>query len=800
MGLFDSDYVYVAYAASSSLFDEDKRPDTLKSVLLQTTINDENTISEGITLALQTNMYARARSMIRYAERAYVRGLPESTHQLTVAPYDAVQDAIEAEIGEPVSSIYYLYTGNFDEDFFIKRGLKMYYNDPDYFPWDDPPDVPYWDESQETIQIPVINPDTGEYYVTDNLPGWERLAILGSALYAVHFLYTDNLGVIQRWPIPNSFNLTEYANFGDEWIQARYRKSSTPDQTDYWIYKVGSGEIPELEEEISYNDITGQYLPVVILMHDKVWFDEADPAEDDELELTTDRILKRLTLDAHEVKQDYLDQKAEDEESGEVNVGDAEEWDVFIHFAVPIYSDVRASIEYLSEYFKILEDFQLFDFDQYQEYLASDRDAQPINEIKITEGDIDGYNMDFRWTYAYSITRPGQYIVAETGEPLAVGKAYSKLYPEINPDGLYEVHGDGILIASDVGGDTPAGKPGFHAYAVFTQQDQDGYGNLNYTQVLVMAPSMRYIINTSEDDGNYRLRYVEAPLFGSELASAEFRLPIHIGALRAMPTMHREELLSDALCATVFLVEEIEVEWYQQHFFRFLIVIIVVIVLILAYQYQWLPKIWALAGAATGVTAASYYLLYVVMTFALGFLISFAGSVIGGRFGKYFVIVASLFISGKNPFKNLTASWTNIGTNGLSWGSAVSFINSAGLFLNFGFTVYQDIALAKLQSDMRDFIKTAREKEQELQDVWDTIAPPPSWLDPMDLIRIQSDNNYIEQAEEFYERVLNPNPGLLGYDLINSFPEIALTLPENLGEPNVLEIMFYELEQQRGAA
>ena len=98
---------------------------------------------------------------------------------------------------------------------------------------------------------------------------------------------------------------------------------------------------------------------------------------------------------------------------------------------------------------------------------------------------------------------------------------------------------------------------------------------------------------------------------------------------------------------------------------------------------------------------------------------------------------------------------------------------------------------------MRDFQKTAKEKNDILQDAWDSMGEVPSWLDPMDLIRVQS-HTIIETPDNFRGRTLNANPGVLGYDLINRFQEIALTLPED-GDNNMIASMFEQMANQRGA-
>jgi len=334
---------------------------------------------------------------------------------------------------------------------------------------------------------------------------------------------------------------------------------------------------------------------------------------------------------------------------------------------------------------------------------------------------------------------------------------------------------------------------------VFTKQHYDlATDTWSYTQVLVMAPSMMYVINTSEEAEPERERYTVVELFPEDPEqNSEFRVPINISSLQAVSAMHREELLADAICSTVFLVEEVKVKWYQQGFMRWLLVIIIVIILVVTWQYELLPSLAALAGAATGATALALWALYTVMVFAIGFLISFAGGLIGGKFGILFVLVASMMMAGVNPFSNLANSWSTLATTP-SWGSAFSFIQATAPLTNFAMIVHQDLTMAKLESEMRDFLKSAREKYDQLQDAWDSFGEMPSWLDPMDLIAIQT-TTVLESPDEFFSRTLNANPGILGYDLIHNFADIALMLPDTPGTTNVIDSMLNTFAEQRGA-
>ena len=634
MGLFSSKHVFTAYAASSSLIEPEDRNSTVKGLLLQASITGDTSLAEAVTLGLQTNLYARARSMVRYALRedtGYVYGLPEPTH----VPRD--------------------------------------------------------------------------------------------------------------------------------------------------------------------------YLPIVPLMQDREWFDESAQPE---LEKTTKRILKRLALDATDVKEQYIAQVEEGIASGDrPGTDELDDWDFFIQFAVPMHTQTRGSREYLWNYFQFLGEKHTWLYRaDYEAYIAGPQtEKQPRNNFHLSKGEgsntdwtklSTGYEVLYAYSYIETVTYAGEYTPPGWLAPLGPNHCYSKIYRLTDPDyaeGIEEVHGPGAPIASS----EPEGA--YHTYAVFTKQNIDN----TYTQVLIMAPSQMFIINVTEEGADSDFQYIDVPLFPDDPEEeSEMRWPILMESLRDTATMHREEMLQEALCATVFLVEHVKVKWYQQTFFKWLIVIIVIIVIIIAQQYHLLATVKGLAAAAFAVgatgTAIAFAALYVAMVFALGFLISFAGSLIGGNYGKLFVIVATLYMAGVNPFANMSQAWGNLVTN-TGFGTAISFIQAVQPILTVANLAYSAYQTDKLEGEMEDFMKTAKDKYDELRDAYDMLGESPTGLDPLFITNMFT-GYFPEDPDTFYNRSLNANPGVLGYDLINEFSSIALTLPEDTQDGNIVDIVMDSFARQRGAA
>lgn len=840
MSLFSSKTYYFAHAGSQSLFEV--QPDTLESNILQTAIGNEGTMSQAIRYVIATDQFARAKAMMRYAERyydptkpgGYVRGFPEANLNLvTVAP-EQIEAALTRAVGT-WDQILFMKAGDYDEVFMVEKEFQDMWPDAflaQYNLLNGPPPEEIWHSGLSEITIPVVNPDTGEYYLANNDidiirvdPEWDfgeepfgpTPVFLG--YYRVSFPYTDNNGDPQLFSFQNQVNITEYLS--GSWIQVRYLQDGIE---KYWTYKVGSGLDPDLETYIQEEEREASFLPVAVLMHDRVWFNE-DP--DSELAITTNKLLKKMGTTGDQVREDF--EAAEEENPSE----GGDKWDFFMHFAIPIETKVRGSLEYFWYFFSELEAWESFKAEQYLNYLASPNSAQPINEINITEAGVTGYNVDYRWSYIHTTSHTGFWEVENTDEdkygpgptrPLRgreVAKEIIQLQQGVGTNTEYQE-----IIDRAFGPGTPIGtynedpdEGGYHDIVVLWRQRRDDELEPGddpevgrYDQMIIMGLSMQYRINTAEIgvDGarDNRFRYAVPLLFGDEEETKEFRIPILYKSLLEVPVLHREEAVADGFTATVFLVERQKVKWYQRSFFKWLIVIIAIVIVVLAIFYPGfyavLKQYAAAIAAAFGSTSAFAVLaIYKLLLFALGTIIALAASTIGQEFGStagliFSIIAAAAMFYAGGGFQNLSNSWNSM-LESPGWASAVSFINAVSPIYNMGFSVYQNRVLAGYEDELRDFIADAKEKQQQLKDAWDSFGPVPDWIDPMDLVNMFRRLGSSESANSYLSRTLTLNPGVLGYEAIGEFTDLALMLPQELQEGTVVDAMMQDFAKQRGA-
>ena len=191
MGIFSSSWKYNAYAATTSLFEEDNHPHTFQTVMLEGLRMDDS-FANILAFSFRTDMYARTRSMVKYATREvdpYIRGLPTSEFGTFTVEKEWINDAILREIKMPLEDFYWLKHGDFDPDFLTNMFIHDHYMDINYFPWPD------------GCLLPLANPnfdDGSTGWILDNSVVNDRI---GELTTAAGTLYNESVGVVSAGEI-----------------------------------------------------------------------------------------------------------------------------------------------------------------------------------------------------------------------------------------------------------------------------------------------------------------------------------------------------------------------------------------------------------------------------------------------------------------------------------------------------------------------------------------------------------------------------------------------------------------------
>lgn len=742
----------------------------------------------------------------------------------------------------------------------------------DNFRWSSDQD-PHWDEWHLTVELPEIDPATGENRIVPNVPRFEmqppfdeqtylayeelrytdpdaytRLPFgIDSMTFKLFFDYLDASGEPQSWEMPKLIDMTEYTQ--GYWFLARYTKASVlhPEldphalHVDYFDYLIGSNLDPILEQQFAEGEQEEEeFLPVIILMQDKQWYDwphgtdnpwTGEPGDwsnwpKSDLHRTTDRMLKKLAMKGAEIKEKFLEQEADDSNTD----NNTEKWDFMLHFAAPLYTGNSSTAIYLYNFFERMMAFTEYTFEDYQAYLGSTnpnwpyywyipkegsftgdkkyyKAAQPVTNLHITEGNLTGYDVRYGWSYIFQKTFQGQfhddrdagYLNQGHEEPLLPNQASIQMYERqernefLYRKGLDQMHVDtpDFLIGR--------GDEGYHDYVIITYQhgDYDENGepiNMYYDRILVMALSQEYKININDyrEAPNYQFRYADIDLFDvdeSYKPLQAFRIPLSIQGLKDMPVLKREEVIADSACWTVFLVHKEKVKWYESGFFKIFIVVVAIIVIVVV-AYYGLGSIATSIATAFGVQASpiAVFLISTVLAFAIGQIIAMAGQAIGGLWGTVFMIVASIYLAQSG---GLTVK------SGLpgSWGNVVNYLNSARPYLEGAYQLYAYYVNTNLQHEWELFMLNAREKQRLLDEAYARLEEH-GWLSPWDIVAMQK--WHLESPDQFMARSKMTNPGAVANDMVYNFARMALNLPRYPMEPNSIQDMFEGFQQQIG--
>jgi hypothetical protein len=849
MGLFSGKNYYYAYAGSQSVIE--KLRSTIQGEIVTASLAGswDYGVVDGIKVGAGIDFYSRAKAMLKYAgkEDGYIRGFPESNVTVIRIDPQHIEAALTRAVGS-FDSINYVLKGRYNERFFIAKKIQEVYLDPNYFNWPNGnPSISHWDDEMESVEIPVVNPDTGTYFTSNNdfdyaryvpelylseqdlidMIGSDRYVRIGEESITSEYTISFPYGTDSTYPLGSRIDIGDDTH-NHQWVMVGYEVGG---QNFYWAYQIGSNADPEFEGQILLEDRYGQYLPVAVLMQDKRWFDE-DP--DSELAKTTNKLLKKLATTGTEIREEFQEQEEEDKKANK----QAEKWDFFIHFAVPIRTQVRGAKNYLYHYFRQLEEWSQTTYKDYYDYLSSQSGdkylkAQPVSEITIKEAGINGYNVSYRWSFIKTEEHVGIYTVKErqyvqgdydpelgnfgfggfyqtTERPLEPRETHIEIYQRSDKAGeqepeyqqtIDEFFGPGTPIGLD--GKDPD-KTGYHDIIVITDRESN---EETYTRTLIMGLSMRYTINTSEDAYNYRFRYSVPELFGLEEEVKEFRIPILASSLLEVSRMRREECVQAGLTATVFLVQKVHLSWYQTGFFKWLIIIIAIIIIILSIVYaggagsDQAGGLIAAMVSATGASGIAAYALYVVFSFAIGWILVTAASNIGGTAGKIFLIVAmavmlySASAGGGSP----ADAWTNFASNP-GWATAAKFLASIRPYLELGMNTYSTYRQTILENKYENFMEDHRDRMEKLEAAYNTLGPPPEGVDPYDIQQALSFTFAWETADEYVSRTLNTNPGQDAIEYVLNFTEAALLPPKYAGQTSIIDGMLVDFAEQRGAA
>lgn len=752
MGLFSSKKKTYVGTSVTRVLEDDAITDTMQASVLQAILKDED-ISVRVLENMQSTIGVRAERMYSWAKKKYIYGLPSGRMVSTQEGAAQAQGILEVVEGQPVVIEYSQLAPANRLHVAWMRLISQYGYNP------------------QTNELTVLSTQKGKTVLLDDirieipeteiaslpdecLDQWGLAAVSGykpdratndvnsrSIYLARPVRKTGSSGpsqqqarIIYSWESPYSGNRFEtnylYGNTtrateqliisladldqDEDFLHVKY---ATPSQTKYWMYQIGSGSYPILDNlyNVPY-DISGTFFPFIFFRHNKTKLNEAGFGEGyrdnkkmcDILKLDYDTILDGIheNPDINDVTQAVLT------------------------FAVPPNPSTQIEKRYLFDFFSEqwgYQDVSVREVSSNQ--LLSARSFFREDKTKLSTKHAiviqDGlFKMSLGFNQIYKRTKVG--VIGSKG-------TYTSGYGSVAA--IRKVENDSGEIV-DQG----------YLERVYTYRHQ-------ISERFYQEVEVRGLVTEYQIDGNYTT-------LGDEEDDI-LLVPVDRSITSNYPMGQRESLYSRALHFVFNSLVVVKVKWYQSGFFKFVLTVAAFAFAIytfgasavgqslLAYSIGMTTLQAVVMTAITGLFTAlvSYYAIQLFIT-AVGPELTFLIAIIAAVAGMYMMFDAG-------------------SVAGAPWAQDLLKLSN-GLTSQMGSSIQAELAdLTQVQSE---FTKEM-EAQLKLLDNAQDLLEPTRLLHPFTI--------FGESPDDFYNRTVHSgNIGTMVLSSVTNYVELSLTLPK----------------------
>lgn len=250
-------------------------------------------------------------------------------------------------------------------------------------------------------------------------------------------------------------------------------------------------------------------------------------------------------------------------------------------------------------------------------------------------------------------------------------------------------------------------------------------------------------------------------------------IPINYDLLQEFSVREKSEILTKAMSLILYWQNRqvIKTGFFGSKFFKILSLALQVVMF--AYGVGAFGKF--LSGIASGAISAVQALIAVATNVLTTVVIDAVLSELAEKGGIFAVIVAVYML-----YKfNVGGFATMADGSGMPW--AQQLLESVTLTANTIAGAIGDVTklgYEELLDDIRMFDKSAKDKQEELDEARDLLGDTDNMYNPL-LVSYSTDHFVsVESASAFYNRALNPNPGVAALSYISSYASIGVSLPE----------------------
>ena len=737
MGLFSSKKKTYVGTSVMRVLEDDAITDTMKVSVIQAILKDED-ISMRVLENMQNTIGIRAERMYSWAKKNYIYGLPSGKMVSTQEGVEQAQDVLTSIEGQPVVVEYsHLAPANRLHVAWMRLISQYGYN-------------------PVTNEISVLSAQKGTQVLLDDirieipsselsslpaetLEQWGLAAVSGYQPYRgpsndtlrniyqpSKVLSIGNAGPSQQqaritysWDGPSRvtnslvISLTDLDQ-DDDYLHVKY---SIPEQTKYWMYKIGAGTYPSLDS--LYNvppDTSGTFFPFIFFRHNKSKLNEDGFGEGYR---DNKKMCDIMKLDYDVV----LDGIHENPDIDDVT-------QAVMTFAVPPNPSSQIEKRYLFDFFS-------------EQFLYQD---QPIKDSYSP----DVFNLNNKLS-GNNTTLTTKHVIVIQDQLFKMSLGFNQIYKKIKagvigPKGHYTSSYGTVNEAVKVEDETGNTITQSYPVRVYTYRSQ--ISARYYQEVEVRGLATEYHIS-----GNYTT-------LGDD-ADDILLVPVDRSISQIHTMGDREELYSRALHFVFNSMVVVKVKWYQSGFFKFLLTAVMLV--IAAYTFGATALGQSLLAYSIGMTTFQA----VVLTAITGLFSAIAAYYAMQVFVKAVGPEIALLLAVVAALAGMYLAFNTGSIAGAPWAQDLLKLSN-GLSSQTGNAIQDELTnLIEVQSEF----SKQMEAQMKLLETAQDLLEPSQLLHPFTI--------FGESPTDFYNRTVHSgNIGTMAISSITSYVDLSLTLPK----------------------
>ena len=744
MGLFSSKKKTYVGTSVMRVLEDDAITDTMQVSVIQAILKDED-ISMRVLENMQNTIGIRAERMYSWAKKNYIYGLPSGKLVSTQEGVEQAQDVLTSIESQPVVVEYsHLAPANRLHVAWVRLISQYGYN-------------------PVTNEISVLSAQKGTQVLLDDirieipssdlsslpaetLEQWGLAAVSGYQPYRgpsndtlrniyqpSKVLSIGNAGPSQQqaritysWDGPSQYlwgNSRETNSLvisladldqDDDYIHVKY---SIPEQTKYWMYKIGAGTYPSLDS--LYNmppDTSGTFFPFIFFRHNKSKLNEDGFGEGYR---DNKKMCDIMKLDYDVV----LDGIHENPDIDDVT-------QAVMTFAVSPNPSSQIEKRYLFDFFS-------------EQFLYQD---QPIKDSYSP----DVFNLNNKLS-GNNTTLTTKHVIVIQDQLFKMSLGFNQIYKKIKagvigPKGHYTSSYGTVNEAVKVEDETGNTITQSYPVRVYTYRSQ--ISARYYQEVEVRGLATEYHIS-----GNYTT-------LGDD-ADDILLVPVDRSISQSYTMGDREELYSRALHFVFNSMVVVKVKWYQSGFFKFLLTAVMLVIAVYTFGATALGQ--SLLAYSIGMTTFQA----VVLTAITGLFSAIAAYYAVQVFVKAVGPEIALLIAVVAALAGMYLAFNTGSIASAPWAQDLLKLSN-GLSSQAGNAIQDELTnLIEVQSEF----SKQMEAQMKLLETAQDLLEPSQLLHPFTI--------FGESPNDFYNRTVHSgNIGIMAISSVTSYVDLSLTLPK----------------------